>query len=141
MAETIKAKSNGAVKKGVAYWQAGWITKVLSNGHNPQAKLLFMRIASFGEKGCWMTNETFGEEFNKCERTIRRAITSLWSKGDVVVVGWNGHGRKIYAAGHPRVRNELMRLYKECQGKGKVKTIDEYRDKIRLRRLKPKPTE
>lgn len=134
MANSGRTKITGAMRKGVAYWQVGWITKVLANGHNPQAKLLFMRIASFGEKGCWMNNETFSEEFNRSDRTIRRAITSLWSKGDVIVTGWNGHGRTIYAAGHPKVVEELNRRFYEAKKKGKVSDIEQYRDKIRLRR-------
>lgn len=133
MPETRSNKSNGAMKKGVAYWQTGWITRVLANGHNPQAKLLFMRIASFGEKGCWMNNETFSDEFNRSDRTIRRAITSLWSKGDVIVTGWNGHGRTIYAAGHPKVAEELNRRYSEALQKGKVEDRQAYNAKIRLR--------
>ncbi len=137
-----KVKTKGQAKKtGVAYWQENWITKVMANGHSTQAKLLFMRIASFGESGCWMNNETFGGEFHKSDRTIRRAITSLWSKGDIIVTGWNGHGRKIYATGHPRVQSELMRLYTECKKKGKVEDIEQYRERIRLRRWSEKPTE
>jgi hypothetical protein len=133
MSEKNTRQGNGAMKKGVAYWQQDWVIKVLSNGHSPQAKLLFMRIASFGEKGCWMNNETFSDEFNRSGRTIRRALTSLWSKGDVIVTGWNGHGRKIYATGHPRVQPELQRLYAECKKKGKVSTIPEYRQRLRMR--------
>lgn len=137
-----KRKPTGqAMKKGVAYWQENWVIKVMANGHSPQAKLLFMRVASFGESGCWMNNETFSDEFGRSDRTIRRAITSLWSKGDIVVIGWNGHGRTLFAAGHPRVQDELMRRYGEAKKKGKVENIEEFRDRIRLRRLKPKPTE
>lgn len=139
MQEKTKRQTNGAVKKGVAYWQTGWMTKVLSNGYNAQAKLVFMRIASFGERGCWMNNETFQEEFNRSDRTIRRAISALWSKGDIIVTGWNGHGRKIYATGHPRVQPELMRLYTECRNKGKVEDLEQYRDRIRLRRKTSNP--
>lgn len=136
MAEVTKRFKRGAMKKGVAYWQMDWVTKVLANGHNPQAKLIFMRVASFGERGCWMTNETFSDEFNRSDRTIRRAITSLWEKGDIIVTGWNGHGRKIYATGHPRVKPELMRLYTEYRLKGKVDTPEEYEAKVRYRRKK-----
>lgn len=140
MAESNKTRRVGAVKKREAYWQTDWITRVLSNGHNPQAKLLFMRIASFGEKGCWMNNETFSDEFNRSERTIRRAITSLWSKGDVIVTGWNGHGRTVYAAGHPKVEEELNRRLQIALQKGKIKTKEEYTAKIRQRRKAPVET-
>ncbi|KKN18850.1 hypothetical protein LCGC14_0951590 [marine sediment metagenome] len=133
MAEKKKIKTNGSMKKGVAYWQTDWVKRVLSNGHNPQAKLLFMRIASFGEKGCWMKNETLGEDFNRSDRTIRRAITSLWQKGDIIVTGWNGHGRTLYAAGHPMVLDKLMELYESAKQKGKVKDLSEYREKSRYR--------
>jgi len=127
--------SSGAVKKQVGHWQTDWMTKVLSNGYNAQAKLVFMRIASFGERGCWMINETFQDEFGRSDRTIRRAISSLWLKGDIIVTGWNGHGRKIYATSHPKVKAELNRLYYEAKQAGKVKDIEAYRDKIRLRRM------
>ncbi|KKN16764.1 hypothetical protein LCGC14_0972590 [marine sediment metagenome] len=133
MADKRESKTNGATKKGAGIWQADWMTKVLANGHNPQAKLVFMRIASFGERGCWMINETFQDEFNRSDRTIRRAITSLFEKGDIIVTGWNGHGRKMYAAGHPKVKDELNRGYFEARKKGKVKTNEEYLAKIRLR--------
>ncbi len=94
-----------------AYWQQSWMTKVLSNGYCSFAKLLFMRISSFGEKGCWMNNETLSEEFNRSERTIRRAVSSLWRSGDLVITGWNGHGRKMYAAGNEKARAALEMDY------------------------------
>ena len=133
MTDTTSKKNNGAVKKGVAIWQTDWMTKVLSNGYNPQAKLIFMRIASFGERGCWMINETFQEEFGRSDRTIRRAISALWSKGDIIITGWNGHGRKIYAASHPKVRSTLNSLYNEARKAGKVETVEQYRAKTRMR--------
>lgn len=133
MPEKKRTNSNGAMKKGVAYWQTDWMTKVLSNGYNPQAKLVFMRIASFGERGCWMNNETFQEEFNRSDRTIRRAISALWSKGDIIITGWNGHGRKLYAASHPRVRSTLNALFNEAKKAGKIETVEQYRAKVRLR--------
>jgi len=139
MSETKRDKNNGAMKKGVAYWKTDWMTKVLSNGYNPQAKLVFMRIASFGEKGCWMNNETFSEEFNRSDRTVRRAVSSLWSKGDIIITGWDGHGRTMYAAGHPLVPQKLMNMYRESKRSGKVETIEQFREKIRLRkRIKSK---
>jgi len=133
MAEKSKNRSNGAMKKGVAYYQTDWVTKVMANGHSPQAKLIFMRIASFGERGCWMNNETLQEEYNRCERTIRKSITSLWSKGDIIVTGWNGHGRKMYAAGHPKVKPEINRQYLELKAKGKIESREQFAAKVRMR--------
>ena len=135
MSEKTTHKNNGAVKKGVAYWQTDWMTKVLSNGYNPQTKLIFMRIASFGERGCWMNNETFREEFNRSERTVRRSISALWSKGDIVIFGWNGHGRKIYARSHPKVKPEIDAQYKEQKSRGKVENIEQFLAKVRMRPL------
>ena len=119
--------------RGKAHWQQDWMKKVLSNGHCSFAKLLFMRIASFGDRGCWMTNETLCEEFNRSESTIRRAITSLWSAGDLIITGWDGHGRKMYVTGDPRVRDKLNQGCKEAIATGKVQTSDQYLAKIRLR--------
>jgi len=133
MSEKTAKRSNGAMKKQESYWQADWMTKVLSNGYNAQAKIVFMRIASFGERGCWMKNETLQEELGRSESTIRRAVSSLWTKGDIIVTGWNGHGRKMYAAGHPKVRPELNALYDAARLAGKVDTVEQYKSKVRLR--------
>lgn len=133
MAQNTNKRSNGAMRKISTQWQADWMTKVLGNGYNSSAKLIFLRIASFGEAGCWMNNETFEEEFGRSEATIRRSITALWSKGDIIVTGWNGHGRKMYAASHPRVRQALNALYNKALRSGKVTSVEEYRKKTRLR--------
>lgn len=133
MRTSEKADARDKSGKRTAYWQERWMTKVLCDGHCSFAKLLFMRIASFGARGCWMTNETIAEEFNRSERTIRRAVSSLWSSGELIVTGWNGHGRKMYVAGDPKVREELNRGCAEALAKGKIKTNEEWLAKIRLR--------
>ena len=125
--------SNGAMKKNVPYLENDWMTKVMTNGHNNQAKLVFIRIASFGERGCWMNNETLCDYFHRSDSTIRRAITSLWNKGDIIVTGWNGHGRKIYAAGHPKVKPEINRQFFELKAQGKVATVEDWHKKVRMR--------
>jgi hypothetical protein len=140
MPEKTSDKNNGAVKKQGSLWQQKWLTKVMSNGHNAQAKLIFMRIASFGEAGCWMTNETIQGEFHRSEDTVRRAITSLWSKGDIIITGWDGHGRKMYAAGHPKVKPAINALYEQARRSGKVVSVDEFHKKIRLRMRSKSPS-
>lgn len=133
MANGNRPEQNARRVKHRAYWQQDWMTKVLSNGYCSFAKLLFMRIASFGEKGCWMNNETLSEELNRSERTIRRAVSSLWSSGDLIVVGWNGHGRRMYAAKAPGVVEAIELDYGRLRSKGKVKDVQEYRSKVRMR--------
>lgn len=133
MSESNGTKKSGVAARHTAYWQQKWMTKVLSDGHCSFAKLLFMRIASFGERGCWMTNETLQEEFNRSESTIRRAVSSLWGSGDLIITGWNGHGRKMYAAANPKVKEELNGQCAEAIEKGKVKDFGEYLRKIRFR--------
>lgn len=133
MTNNTRQKKHGAVKKVESVWQKSWMTKVLSNGHSPQAKLIFMRIASFGESGCWINNDTFQEEFNRSEDTIRRCITSLWSKRDIIITGWNGHGRKMYASGHPNVKPMINALYIKYKRAGKVNTVEEFNQLMRLR--------
>ena len=141
MAEKTNRKTNGAVKKGVSFWQTDWMTKVMSNGHNAQAKLVFLRIASFGEKGCWMNNETFSEEFSRSDRTVRRAVSSLWGKGDIIITGWNGHGRKMYAASHPKVAAVIRMWYIEEKQKGKCSTKEEFYERVRFRQHEPEKVE
>lgn len=133
MANGNRQEQSGRKVIHTAYWQQPWMTKVLSNGYCSFAKLLFMRIASFGERGCWMNNETLSEELNRSERTIRRAVSSLWSSGDLVITGWNGHGRKMYAAQNPKVKDELNEGFDKAMKKGRIKGFEEYCAKIRLR--------
>lgn len=117
-----------------AYWKQDYMREVLSNGYCSFAKLMFMRIASFGESGCWMNNETLAEEFNRSERTIRRAISSLWEKGDIIITGWDGHGRKMYARKNPRVMPILNEQFRTMVRIGKVKDLEEWYKKVRYRR-------
>lgn len=133
MAETKRPVKVGNGKARTAYWQQKYMTKVLCNGHCSFAKLLFMRIASFGERGCWMNNETLAEELGIHERTVRRAVSSLWESGDLVITGWDGHGRTMYAARHPKVSETLNKRYHEMRTRGKVETVEQWRAKVRLR--------
>lgn len=133
MAQTNGTKVKAGTSGHTAYWQQQWMTKVLSNGCPTFAKLLFMRIASFGERGCWMNNETLGEEFNRSERTIRRAVSSLFENGDLVITGWSNQSRKMYAKRNPKVKDELNRGFDEAMKKGRIKDFEEYCAKIRLR--------
>ena len=133
MAEKRRTKKTNNSTQFRAYWQQDWTTAVMCNGVNTFAKLIFMRIASFGERGCWMTNETLASEFNRTEDTVRRAITGLWKSEAIIVTGWDGHGRKIYAANHPRVKEELNRAFLEAKSRGKIETKEQYNDKIRPR--------
>lgn len=133
MGKKVKPKEERRASGHKAYWQQKYMTDVLCDGHCSFAKLLFMRIASFGEKGCWMTNETLQEEFNRSESTVRRAVSSLWQSGDLIITGWDGHGRKMYAAGNTKVVEGLNRGCAEALKKGKIKSQEEYLRKIRLR--------
>lgn len=128
-----KADAKEESGKRTAYWQQEWMTKVLCDGCPTFAKLLFARIASFGERGCWMTNETLGDEFNRSERTVRRAVSSLWNNGELIITGWSNQSRKMYAAAHPGVKEKLNRDCAETLAKGKIKNIEEWRAKVRLR--------
>ncbi|NVM57739.1 MAG: helix-turn-helix domain-containing protein [Desulfobacterales bacterium] len=140
MANSTETKAKAARSIHTAYWQQEWMTKVYSDGCCSFAKLLFVRIASFGERGCWMTNEALGEECNRSERTIQRAVTSLWRNGDLIITGWNGHGRKMYAAGNEKARQAIELDYSKMRKKGKVKDVHEFRAKVRMR-LKPETPE
>ena len=139
MAETGKSTRRAGASNHKAYWQQSWMTKVLSNGYCSFAKLVFMRIASFGERGCWMTNETLSEEFNRSERTIRRAVSSLWMNGDLIVTGWDGHGRKMYASSHPNVKEKLNADCAQMLARGRIESVSEYGGKVRLRVKSEKP--
>jgi len=136
--EANMAAQKTSVKSGksynyTSYWKQQFVTSVTCNGFSSFDKLVFMRIASFGEKGCWMTNRSMAEELGRSESNVTRAISRLWGEGHLVIKAWNGHGRTIYARNIPQVR---QRLTDECNNgirSGKYKSVEDYRAKVRMR--------
>ena len=133
MAKNGVTAKPGAMKKSVPYFQQKHIVDVMSNGYSVRAKLLYCRLASFGEEGCWMNNETLMRELGCSESTISRAITNLYKGGELTIVNWNGYGRKIYAKNNPGVRAILNSWFDTIKQKEKDISHEEFKSRNRIR--------
>ena len=133
MYQKTVGKTLVASQPKVAFWQTHWVTKVMRGDYSPLERLLFLRIASFGERGCWMTNETLMWELNCTERPLNKGITKLWEGGEFIVTGWDGHGRRLFAAECPGVREEINEWSKRLIKTKKVANMEEFLKKVRLR--------
>jgi hypothetical protein len=65
-------------------------------------KVLLAHIYSFGEKGCWQSNETLAEIFMTNTRTIRRWISRI--RNFIYVRNPKGYYRTLWAKSHPEVK-------------------------------------
>ena len=133
MAKTGKV-GNGQTDTGhKAFYQQPWVQRVLQGNYSPFAKLLFIRIASFGAHGCWMKNENLKAEFGRSESTIQQAITNLWKGNEFWITGWDSTKRHIYAVQNPEVRESAEERYKAKLKAGKVTNKKDYYLKIKSR--------
>jgi len=65
-------------------------------------KVLLAHIYSFGEKGCWQSNETLAEIFMTNTRTIRRWINKI--SNFIYLKNPKGYYRTLWAKSHPQVK-------------------------------------
>jgi len=131
---TKKAGNKTGHEKGhTSNWEQPWVLRVKHGKYSIFEKFLFVRVTSFGKPGCWMTNRVLMAEFNVSERYIRHAITRLWEGGELIITGWNGHGRVIYAAHNPEVLTAMNQRYENDKREGKVVDKADYQLKKRFR--------
>ena len=73
---------------------------------------VFAHIYSFGEKGCYQSNETMAKMFWVTARTISRRITAI-KKADLVHVKCpKGYYRTLWAKSHPDVQAAVKLWYR-----------------------------
>ena len=85
-------------------WQQPWMARVVAGPYSDIEKRIFLMIASFGHEGCWMINAKLMEELGCSDKTIRKAIKSLRSGGELIVTGNKGHRRRMYPARAPGIK-------------------------------------
>ena len=133
MAKT-RTTGNGRQDTGhKAYWKQPWVQRVMQGKYSAFARLLFMRIASFGVSGCWMENETLAAEFGTTERYIQMLLTELWNGKELWITNWNSSKRKIFAVKNPEVVAMAEARYKQERRDGKVKDKDDFYRKSKSR--------
>jgi len=74
-------------------------------------KLLYAHIYSYGRKGCWQANETIGQMFRVCERTVTTWVANLKKAGCILWAHPKGRYRTIWARTHPDVKAARKLLY------------------------------
>lgn len=75
-------------------------------------KVLLAHIYSFGEKGCWQSNETLATMFMVSTRTITQYISRLLKKDLVQIKCSKGYYRTIRAKSHPEVKTAAQLCYR-----------------------------
>jgi len=133
MARQKTANKTGHEKDRKPYWEQPWVECVLEGEYSAFAKLLFVRMASFGKAGCWMDNKTLSEKTNHSQTQVTEAISSLWRGGELIITGWNNQSRTIYAARNVEVIAEMNVRYQKARQKGKVKDKVDYQRVERFR--------
>jgi len=133
MAKTGSSRKTQTDTGYKAFYQQPWVQRVLQGNYSPFAKLLFIRVASFGASGCWMKNENLKAEFGRSESTIQQAITKLWKGNEFWITGWNSTKRHIYAVQNPEVRVSVEERYKVELKAGHVTDKQDYYLKIKSR--------
>jgi hypothetical protein len=84
-------------------------------------KLFYAYVYSFGERGCWQTDEQIRESLGRCVRTIQRYQANCKKAGLLKVVGEGSKYRRIWAKDHPKfkaaqkIRAEQLR--QTCQSR------------------------
>jgi hypothetical protein len=120
-----------------AYWQQPWVQCVMKGEYSLGDKLLFMRALSFAPGYCSMSNETLMDELGCCKHTLSKAITSLWRGGELLVTGWGGNRRRLWAIKAPGVREALQEWQKTLTDSGKVTDMASFLRKVKFRQIVP----
>lgn len=133
MAKQHTRTKSGTSTEHKAYWQLHWVKKVLCGEYSAFARLLFMRIASFGAAGCWMENVTLAAEFRITERYVQMLLTELWLGGELWITNWNSGKRKIFAVRNPEVVAMAEAWYQKERKDGKVNDKADFYRKSKTR--------
>ena len=67
-------------------------------------KVLLAHIYSFGDKGCWQSNDQLAKTFMVSPRTIKRWLAAIRRSGLIQVKSAKGYHRTFWARSHPDVR-------------------------------------
>jgi len=67
-------------------------------------KLFYAYVYSFGERGCWQTDEQIGEALGRSGRSIQRYKANCRKAGLFKVTGEGTPRRRIWAKDHPKYK-------------------------------------
>ena len=78
-------------------------------------KLLYAYVYSFGERGCWQTDEQIAKALGRSDRTIRRYLANCKKAGLFKVSGARSKYRRMWAEANPKFKL-AQRLWAEEHG-------------------------
>ena len=67
-------------------------------------KLLYAYVYSFGERGCWQTDEQIAKALGRSDRTIRRYLANCKKAGLFKVSGARSKYRRMWAEANPKFK-------------------------------------
>ncbi|MHC4426744.1 MAG: hypothetical protein ACYSYV_11710 [Planctomycetota bacterium] len=81
-----------------------WIPKRILNMSflSGDEKLFYAYVYSFGERGCWQTDEQIGKALGRGDRSVQRYQANCKRAGLLKVIGKKSKYRKIWAKDHPK---------------------------------------
>jgi hypothetical protein len=78
-------------------------------------KLYYAYVYSFGERGCWQTDEQIGKALGRSDRTIQRYQANCNKAGLLKVIGKKSKYRRIWAKDHPKYKAMRKERAKELR--------------------------
>lgn len=87
-------------------------------------KIYYAYIYSFGERGCWATDEQIGRELGRSERTLQRYQVNCKKAGLFKVIGEGSKYRRIWAKDHPKFKAAQKKKAKQLRQTCQSRTTD-----------------
>jgi hypothetical protein len=82
---------------------------------NDSEKILLAHFDSFGDKGCYQSNETLAKLFMTTPRTIRKRIAKIRAGDFIYIKSPKGYYRTIWVKTNPEVMAAVKLWYREKQ--------------------------
>lgn len=85
-------------------------------------KIFYAYVYSFGERGCWQTDEQIGKYFGRSIRTVQRYHQNCKKAGLFKVIAKKSKYRRIWAKDHPKYKAMRKKQAKELRQKRHSRT-------------------
>jgi len=84
-------------------------------------KIYYAYVYSFGERGCWQTDEQIRKALGRSERTLQRYQTACKKAGLLKIIGEKSKYRRMWAKDHPKYKAaqkiQAQQLRQTCQSR------------------------
>jgi len=87
-------------------------------------KLYYAYVYSFGERGCYQTDEQIGKALGRCVRSIQRYQANCKKAGLFKVIGKKSKYRRIWAKDHPKYKAMRKKKAEQLRQTRQSRTTD-----------------